>query len=257
MRRATVRSRASVRWAPAVRLFQPGVSDFRRALAAGRHLIMGALPILAPYAVSPARSDTSTAERSWTIARASSRPMRHDVLTALSSGRQLVRGDTIQVRTTSYRSGLTTAADVGGDPFIQRDAAPIVEFSRLVPDLGGGAPLDGAGLAQAERIIAAGRHGTTVETDTSAGDAIGTLRAGRGGPTIADASRPPGNRHRARYASDSSKPADASTRGGDGLPTSRDGWRRSGVGRPGPERNDSTGFAARVTRRLCRPWRRR
>ncbi len=156
--------------------FNIAVSDFRRVLDSQRDAIRAALPVMEPYATSVARRDTMTTERRFLVARASSRQIDLAALAQLSGGRQRVTHDTLAIRPASFPDGLTPTSDVGTDPLVQRDAAPLAALAREVSR-------DGDRAAIVTRLSTAVRNKVTLDTAYGAPvDALGAIHARRGRP---------------------------------------------------------------------------
>lgn len=156
--------------------FNLAVSDFRRALDSERGAIRSALPVMEPYAASAARHDTATTDRRYLVVRASGLGIDPIALAQLSSGRQRISLDTLEIREASFPGGITPNSDVVTDPLVQRDAAPLSALAREVSRSGDRAAIVG-------RLVEAVHATVTIDTAYAAPvDAVGTAHARRGRP---------------------------------------------------------------------------
>ncbi len=156
--------------------FNLAVSAFRRTLDAERATIRSALPRLETYATSSARRDSVTTPRRFQVVRPSNRGIDLRALAQLGGGRQQVSADTLTVQRESFSTRVTPTSDVGIDPLVQRDAAPLSAFAAEVSQAG-----DRAAIVA--RLLESLRSKVTIDTSYAAAvDALGTIHSGRGRP---------------------------------------------------------------------------
>ncbi len=156
--------------------FNIAVSDFRRVLDSQRDAIRSVLPVMEPYATSAARRDTATNQRRFLVTRTSWREIDLAALAQLSGGRQRVMHDTLAIGPATFPDGLTPTSDVGTDPLVQRDAAPLSTLAREVSRSGDREEI-------VARLAATVRNKVTLDTAYGAPvDALGTIHGRRGRP---------------------------------------------------------------------------